>query len=279
VLGLRDILDDPAVIRDEWERAATDAVVQDYYDEVWIYGDQAVHDSIHEYGFSPRMAAKTRYVGYLDQRPRLSLPAPDSARGEERLADGPIGLCLVGGGQDGVSVAETFAQADLPAEMTGVVVTGPYMPPASRQRLSALATGRQRLRVLDFVPEPTRLIERAGRVVTMGGYNSICEALSFAKRTLVIPRVTPRREQIIRAERLQQLGVIDMVHPSEMTPEVFSRWLRQTDWAAMGRPNPRQLIDFNGLRRIPTLVKKLLQPTAFARHTSPVLRGPHHVAS
>src|SRR5207244_5231712 len=72
--------------------------------------------------------------------------------------------------------------------------------------------------LLEFVPDPVPLIERADRVIAMGGYNTICEVLSFEKHALIVPRVKPEPEQWIRAERLRDLGLIDRSeeHTSEL---------------------------------------------------------------
>src|SRR2546430_10766261 len=42
-----------------------------HYDAIWIYGDPAVYDPVQEYGLPDYIAARARYTGYLDQRPRL----------------------------------------------------------------------------------------------------------------------------------------------------------------------------------------------------------------
>jgi predicted glycosyltransferase len=49
----------------------------------------------------------------------------------------------------------------------------------------------------------------------MGGYNTYCEILSFDKPALIVPRVAPRQEQLIRARRAAELGLIDMLLPQE----------------------------------------------------------------
>ena len=46
-----------------------------------------------------------------------------------------------------------------------------------------------RFLVLDFVVEPTFLMQHADRVIAMGGYNTLCEVLSFGKPALIVPRV------------------------------------------------------------------------------------------
>jgi predicted glycosyltransferase len=45
----------------------------------------------------------------------------------------------------------------------------------------------------------------------MGGYNTFCEILSFDKPALIVPRTTPRLEQLIRARRAAALGLVSML--------------------------------------------------------------------
>src|SRR5262249_17415227 len=127
-----------------------------------------------------------------------------------------------GGGQDGDRLAEAFAESELPPDAYGIIVTGPFMSGQTRQRLLERAAANPRLRVLSFITEPTKLVDRAERVIAMGGYNTVCEVLSFQKRALIVPRVKPRREQIIRAERLMSLGLIDMLEVEHLNPRALS---------------------------------------------------------
>ena len=61
------------------------------------------------------------------------------------------------------------------------------------------------------------LIAGAKAVVAMGGYNTYCEILSFDKPALIVPRVKPRQEQPIRAERADELALITVLHdPSQI---------------------------------------------------------------
>src|SRR5439155_356263 len=76
VLGLRDVLYDQETVRRTWAARANMDAIRDYYDTVWIYGDPAVFDPVREYDLAEHVAAKARYTGYLDQRPRLDLAGP-----------------------------------------------------------------------------------------------------------------------------------------------------------------------------------------------------------
>ena len=65
------------------------------------------------------------------------------------------------------------------------------------------------------------LIGAAQVVVSMGGYNTLCEIASQKKPSLIVPRVVPREEQLIRAEVLCARGFCDYLKPSELVPEVL----------------------------------------------------------
>jgi predicted glycosyltransferase len=257
VLGLREVLDDPHTARREWQQSGSDAAIRAYYDAIWVYGDRTVYDPVQEYGFSRDVADKLCYTGYLDR----SLGTDEADRDAEHLletldlpADRRMALCCVGGGQDGYALAAAFAQAELPADMVGVIVTGPFMSPESQQRLQQIAADSRRLRIVHFVEETAPLLRRADAVVCMGGYNTVCEVLAFEKRALIVPRVKPRREQLIRAERLRDRGVIDLLHPQLLTPRAIADWLAQPSG---GHLNIRERIDMNALQRLPDLLDTL----------------------
>ena len=256
VLGLRDVLDEPEVVQREWIDAQNDAVIQEYYSAVWIYGDRSVYDLAHEYRFSRDVAARMTYTGYLDQRARLdsSYARVIPAAGETIVPPGPQILCTVGGGQDGGPVARAFAEAQMPDGANGILLTGPFMPGKTLQQLRRTVGRRDHIVLLEFVPEGAGFMDRAERVITMGGYNTIAEVLSFAKPALVVPRVSPRREQLIRAERLQHLGVVDVLRPDRLSPDAISEWL-----ATQRTSRARADIDLNGLSRIPILAQQVLE--------------------
>ncbi|WP_277455450.1 glycosyltransferase [Janibacter sp. DB-40] len=259
VLGLRDILDDPLTAIREWRTAGTTQVIEDHYDEVWVYGDRSVVDVARDYDLPAAVAAKIRYTGYLAEGRSEGLVAPrDEPR--RRPVPRPYVLCMVGGGQDGYDTALAFARTTYPAGHTGVIVTGPYMQPSLRRRLTAIAEEREDLVVRDFVTNSIELIAGARAVVSMGGYNTVCEVLTEDVPALVVPRVRPRREQLVRAERLSCLGLVDSMHPDDVVPERLSAWLAGVVSAPAARD--RGVIALDGLRRVPTFVAELHSASA-----------------
>jgi predicted glycosyltransferase len=260
VLGLRDVLDDKETVAREWNASKNDEAIRLYYDAVWVYGDPAVFDTVREYGFVDEVAAKSRYLGFLDQSRWLDFDPGGNDDGMEGLLprEGRMALCLVGGGEDGAPLAEAFVQADFPKDTTGVLLTGPLMPARNRCLLRRYAENRSHLRVIEFLSQPIPLVRRADRVVAMGGYNTVSEVLSFEKPALIVPRVRPRTEQLIRAERLKELGVLDLLLPGRVSPGALTEWLGRD----LPHPRVRERIDLGGLARIPGLMEELVSARA-----------------
>ena len=257
VLGLREVLDEPDRVRAEWKRTDAMTVLRRHYDAVWVYGDQRVFDPVAAYGVPDDVASMVRFSGYLD-RLAADRTAEHAARRRRELdlPDGHLSVCLLGGGEDGYRLADAFARARLPEGTTGVVVTGPFMPEAERAALDALARDRDDLRVLRFVPDADTLVWLAGEVVAMGGYNTSCEILACGRRALIVPRIVPRREQLIRAQRLSELGAVDVLHPQALSHETVSHWLA----GGSRRRRLSQPIDMAGLRRLPGMLDEVLRP-------------------
>jgi UDP-N-acetylglucosamine transferase subunit ALG13 len=75
-----------------------------------------------------------------------------------------------------------------------------------------------KLQVIEFTDQMMNYMQAADVVVSMAGYNTICEILSLGKRAVIVPRVEPVQEQKIRAERMVGLGLFKMIYPRDLTP-------------------------------------------------------------
>ena len=214
VLGLRDVLDAPDRIRHHWSSSGIDEAIEAFYDLVLVYGPQEVYDPLPEYGLSGAVIEKSRYVGYVGRR-----PIPDISSGPP-FRPGYV-LVTAGGGGDGFRLIEAYLEGlrSRPS-LDSVIVTGPLMDSADRRKLENLSRGLP-VRVLEFRTDMERLISAAGAVVSMGGYNTTVELLAAGKPAVIVPRVEPRLEQLIRAERLSALGLVETIHPDDLTPDVL----------------------------------------------------------
>ncbi len=200
VLGLRDVLDEPARVSGELDGGSW-VGVQEIYTDVLVYGSPDICDHQSEYG----LPVEPHYCGWV-------APAPPPAA----QVDPHLLVVAAGGGADGRAVYRLGA--DLTVERPqwhATILSGPF---AGGDRVD---TGRVR-HVVD-PPDPLAYLARAGAVVEMAGYNSTVEALVSGVRPILVPRRAPRREQAIRAQRLMSLGLADMVDAEAGAAEVA--WL------------------------------------------------------
>ena len=245
VLGLRDVLDDPARIRQEWCDDENESAVHDFYDAIWVYGDPALYDQAKEYGYPASVTSKIRHTGYLVRSGLRNFSEAGYAEPTQLgiEPDERVVLCTMGGGQDGGLLAEAFAQISFLPKTKAVILSGPFMPAHVEARLRSLAADNDRLQVIHFLSDVDWLLKRADAIVAMGGYNTVWEAVYLGKRTLIVPRVHPRQEQLIRAERLQHLGLVEVLPPNAVTPAALSAWLNRVH----SSPVPeKKLINFDG---------------------------------
>lgn len=212
VLGIRDVLDEEDALSAEWERKNAVEAIDRFYDEIWIYGVPEICKPLSGLGLSQRMQDRTVYTGYL----RRSLPDL-TGDGEADIPDEPYMLVTTGGGGDGAQLIDWVLrayEADADLSQHAFIVYGPFLDSTLRQEFDArVAKLGHRVSAIGFHPRLEHLLARADGVIAMGGYNTFCEILSLDKPAIVVPRVKPRREQAIRAEAAEALGLIRMLSP------------------------------------------------------------------
>ncbi|MGN6379824.1 MAG: glycosyltransferase family protein, partial [Gaiellales bacterium] len=166
LLGLRDIIDAPPVVRRVWRGLGA----YDYlpaYESVMVYGTRSIFDASAEYGFAG-MARTVAFCDYVSTR-----PGPTAVAGKRR----PYVLMLGGGGGDAFPLACAFVEAlktlNHELGLEAVVMTGPNMSADERQTLARrLPRG---LRLAAPFDDAAPWIRGASAVVSMAGYNSVCE--------------------------------------------------------------------------------------------------------
>jgi predicted glycosyltransferase len=227
VLILRDVLDRPATIIDNWRRNGHAEAIRTGYDRVLVLGQAEIFDPVSEYELPATIAARVRFCGYL--RKTVTPEQIRQVRHSLGLDDGEQGQLLLvtpGGGEDGYEVIEKTLEAlermARPVErlaLRTVIVSGPEMAREKREVLRRRAGALPEVRFLDFSNDLLGLMGAADLVISMGGYNTICEILSLRKRAIVVPRVRPTEEQLIRAERMAPFGLFTVIHPDRLTGE------------------------------------------------------------
>ena len=234
VLGLRDVMDDPDALQPEWKRKRAQPALRDLYDDIWVYGLPQICDPLAGIDLADSVRRKMVYTGYLRRHVSATADAAISLVGTE-----PYVLVTPGGGGDGDALVDWVVRAyedDPNQPYRALIVFGPFMQSdqqqAFRQRIEALP----KVEAITFYNQMETLIAGSTGVIAMGGYNTFCEILSFDKPAIIVPRTRPRMEQLIRAAKAQELGLVRMLDPDDGRPSrVMGTAIRQL--RQQGRPS------------------------------------------
>ncbi len=225
VLGLRDIMDEPKLLLREWKRKHVLPTLEHVYDDIWVYGLEDFADPLAGVACPLSVRKKIIYTGYLRRAVPQLTEAVAIPVGEE-----PYVLVTVGGGDDGMSVVDWVLRAyehDPGIPLAAVLVLGPFMPPVMQRQFRERAKLLPRIAVVTFDAHVELLMEKAVGVVAMAGYNTFCEILSLDKRAILVPRTKPREEQLLRALRAAELGLVRTLDPRGVhDPKVMAAALR-----------------------------------------------------
>lgn len=258
IVGLRDILDSPATVQKIWREQQIYALLEQAYDDIFVYGSRELFDVAEGYGMPPSLAARVRYCGHVVAARATSesgIPAaqeqvcwqPDRPQGK------PVVLVTAGGGGDGFFLMDAYLRAleRLPQGLVhSVVVTGPLMPGAESAVLHQRVAHRSDIEWVDYTTDLVPSLRAADLVVAMAGYNTSAEILAMRKRAILVPRAAPRAEQRMRASLLARLGVVWSVEPDADLEQRLAALIPQALAATPLCESSSAEIDLNGAERV-----------------------------
>jgi predicted glycosyltransferase len=224
ILGLRDIMDDAETVKKDWKEKKVYQHLENLYSEIWIYGIRQFYDPVKEYNISESISRKMYFTGYIPRK----IPGKETVRNFKKEIglknDDKLVVVTTGGGGDGYKVMDTFLTAlesyTNSQPFKSVLITGPFMPKLERRDVFKRAR-KLGVRTYHFYRQMEKIFAAADVVVSMGGYNTLCEILGQGTISLVIPRETPRMEQIIRARAFNRQNLVDYIPWDDFTPELL----------------------------------------------------------
>ena len=224
ILGLRDIMDDAVTVQEDWKRKGIYEILHQLYSEIWVYGNQNFYDPIQEYAIPRRISKKMLFTGYIPRKVP-NRKAVQQLRKEQGLArDEKLVVVTTGGGGDGFAVMDTYLNmleaASAPLPFKSVLITGPFMADRETKEVNERAR-RCGAKTYQFCRVMEKMLAGADLVVSMGGYNTLCEILSQGTPTLIIPREVPRKEQLIRAQVLYNHNLVDYIPWNAFSPKIL----------------------------------------------------------
>ncbi|MEO1006600.1 MAG: glycosyltransferase, partial [Cyanobacteria bacterium J06638_38] len=231
VLLLRDILDTPEKTIQEWQREGYYQQVKSVYDRLLVVGMQEIFDLNQQYQFEGEIANKVRYCGYI--RKETGSKSRQMVFQELGLQpDQKLVLVTPGGGEDGYFLVNNYLQGleqqsdRLNTEKVhSLIICGAEMPQSQQEQIWQQAQQYPEVTVWEFSNDLISYVDAAEVVVSMCGYNTITEVLQQGKKAIVVPRIKPGQEQLIRASSLAEAGLIKMIHPQQLSPNLLIKTL------------------------------------------------------
>lgn len=261
VLLLRDILDSPESTMRVWQKNGYHQAIQAFYDEVLVVGSPEVFDLRKEYQFPKHSYDKVRFCGYIARE--AGRRSRQQLRQEYGFGDECVVLITPGGGEDGYQLLKCYLQGlkqhTTLTDATTLVICGPEMIASQREHIQALVDGCPKVILQSFTDDMMACMDAADLVISMGGYNTVCELLTLGKRAIVVPRAMPVQEQWIRAERMSQLGLLRAIHPEAVTPSLLMKTVREELAQINVHHQPAYQINLNGLHGVRDSLCKLMQ--------------------
>ncbi len=219
VCGFRDILDDWDSVKKEWFKRDTERALNEYFDEILVYGEESIYNFAQEYHLSKNLSDKITYTGYLNP----GAQADEEFHFPANSKDKAIVTFTLGGGGDGWDFLECFLkllELNLHQDSyRAYILTGPFCEQRLLKKARDLSETRKDIVVSEFISNAPSLFKASDLVISMGGYNTFCELLSMQKYPLILPRTVPRKEQLLRAQVFASQGFCNYIEPEMVNPE------------------------------------------------------------
>ncbi|BAY89252.1 hypothetical protein NIES3275_12550 [Microchaete diplosiphon NIES-3275] len=179
-------------------------------------------------------------------------------------------LVSVGGGRIGYELLETVIAAS-PILETRIphiikIFTGPFMAESKVQQLIKAAEQQENIQIETYTLQLLAYMQSADISLSLSGYNTTMNILSTGVRAIVVPigHENEDKEQLVRTQKLQQLGIVDYVLPEALTDAHLS----QTIITNLNRNlllDSADKFDLQGADNTASFLKDFLQISAVAR--------------
>ena len=222
--SIRDILAPPSKPA---KAAATDALVDQFYDAVLVHSAAEITPLQASWSVSPMLESKLHYTGFV-------APSPAGPH-KDKAGDGRI-LVSAGGGAVGDKLFETALEAArLTPDLEWHLLVGGGQAEARIANLRALNP-------VSAIVEPVRpdfrsMLYHTKASVSMCGYNTALDVLQSGSPAVFVPFDDGgETEQTLRARTLAHLDGIEVLSNAELTPGSLADAVRASQKAPRRQP-------------------------------------------
>lgn len=206
-----------------------------YFDAVLVHADPILAQLDETFDQFDEIEIPVVYTGYIAPRPKPDA-GPKIRQQLQIGADEFLIIASAGGGNVGGPLLETvvraFEQLNVPKPCRLKVFSGPFLERENLGRLKKVAG--QNVQIERFTPDFLSYLAAADLSVSMGGYNTTMNILASGVPALVWP-FPQNREQRLRAGRLAEAGVLQVIDGEDLDPDRLAGLMEQM----LASPKPR----------------------------------------
>ena len=198
-------------------------LINQYYDLVLFHADSQIQQLEECFPRVQDLNCEVYYTGYVAQSPPADKIPSDADQLSLSQAE-PIIVASVGGGRHGYPLLRTLVQASSILETalphTIHAFTGPFMAEAEFLQLQTMAAGGN-VSIRRYTSHLIDYMTKAELSISLAGYNTTMNILGTGVRSLVFPSASEHQagEQTLRSEKLERLGVVNILRPEELAPD------------------------------------------------------------
>ncbi|MUG92072.1 glycosyl transferase [Scytonema sp. UIC 10036] len=245
------------------------ALMNQYFDMLLFHSDPKVHRLEENFSKVKDLTCQIHYTGYVAQ-----LPSENPVMTDEDIASlsrkEPMILVSIGGGRMGYELLESAVQAAsileqyLPHHIH--IFTGPFLPQEQFSELQKLATDKNNITLRRYTPDLLAYMQKADLSISLGGYNTTMNVLRTGVRSMIFPS-EKENEQVIRIQKLENLGIVEVIRPSDLEPA----HLAQKIIAYLSKERVKGIFEFfdlQGAQKSSELLKEFLQTQVSAAYST-----------
>ncbi|MBW4642636.1 MAG: glycosyl transferase [Goleter apudmare HA4340-LM2] len=200
--------------------------INQYFDMVLVHGDPKFAPIEETFTRVNDLNCEIHYTGYVVQQPPKN-PVFTAEDKEILNSKKPLILVSVGSGRFGHDLLDCVVntapllEAKIPHHIQ--IFTGPFMPESKFQELQTMIGNSKNISIRRYTPYLLNYMQKADLSISMSGYNTTMNVLTTGVRAMIMPFTgNEDREQSIRAEKLSDLGIVKMISPDDLQPDLFA---------------------------------------------------------
>jgi predicted glycosyltransferase len=219
VSSLRDVIGKET---DPEEEETICNLMNRYFDLLLFHADASFQTFPDSFARYREIEAEIIHTGFVTQLPKFNLTSLSNLWGEVNSEIKII--ATIGGGRIGSEVLESLVKSSdiLNQKLPHVIkiFTGPFMAAEKVEKLRKLASDRSYIQIETYTSQLLEYMKTADISISLSGYNTTMNILSTGVCSIVVPigHEHQDKEQLHRTQKLEQLGIVNSIHPQDLSP-------------------------------------------------------------